>query len=185
MKALHPLLMIGFCLLVAACASEEHSDIRQWMKENTKDLRGGIPPLPKVVPYQPVPYLSDKQVDPFASSKIEPNSQNDRDGAGKGGKFRPNFEAREERNNLLEKYPLESIKMIGFLNVNHQPMAVVHVDKHVKQVKRGDYIGQDFGIVIEINEQQMVLKELVQDSAGDWTERTSTLQLQSKEGSKK
>ncbi len=184
MKTFHPLL-IGFCVLVAACASEEHSDIRQWMKENTKDLRGGIPPLPKVVPYQPVPYLSDKLVDPFASSKIEPENRQDRDSAGKAGKFRPNFEAREERNNLLEKYPLESIQMIGFLNVNHQPMAVVQVDKHVKQVKRGDYIGQDFGIVIEINDQQMVLKELVQDSAGDWTERTSTLQLQAKEGSKK
>jgi type IV pilus assembly protein PilP len=29
------------------------------------------------------------------------------------------------------------------------------------------------------------LRELIQDSAGDWTERKSSLYLQSKEGSKK
>lgn len=181
MRYLYP---IVFCVLLAACGGE-HEDIKQWMKENTKGLRGGVPKLPPVVPYQPVPYQVDKALDPFAPGKIEPES---RYGKGRGettSKFQPNFEARDMRNNLLEKYPLETIKMIGFLNVNNQPMAVVQVDKHVKQVKMGDYIGQDFGIVIQISDQEITLKELVQDSSGDWTERTSTLQLQAKEGSKK
>lgn len=180
MKRLCPIVL---CLLFAACSGGEHEDIKQWMKENTKDLRGGIQPLPKVVPYQPVPYLNDKLVEPFTSSKLEPENRQGQ-GAGKGLN-RPDFDARNERNNLLEKFPLESINMIGYLNVNHQPMAVVQVEKHVRQVKKGDYVGQDFGFVIEITDQQLVLKELVQDSAGDWTERTSTLQLQAKEGSKK
>lgn len=171
------------CLLLAACSGGEHEDIKQWMKENTKDLRGNVQPLPKVVPYQPVPYLSEKLMEPFASAKLEPEN---RQGEGSAkGKNRPDFEARNERNNLLEKFPLESISMIGYLNVNHQPMAVVTVDKHVRQVKKGDYIGQDFGFIVEITDQQIILKELVQDSAGDWNERTSTLQLQAKEGSKK
>jgi len=175
------LYLITICTLLAACSSE-HEDIKQWMKESSKDVRPGIPPLPKVIPYQAVPYLADKLVDPFVPGKIEPENKQGGDNGKKGG---PNFAARDERNNLLEKYPLESIKMIGFLNVNNQPMAVVQVEQHVKQVKRGDYIGQDFGIVIEINDQKMSLKELVQDSAGDWTERESILQLQAKEGSKK
>lgn len=179
MKRICPIL---FSCLLAACMGGEHEDIKEWMKENTKDLRGGIPPLPKVVPYQPVPYMSEKLLDPFAPSKLEPDNKA---GRGAAGRNAPDFDARNERNNLLEKFPLETISMIGFLYVNHQPMAVVQVEQHIKQVKKGDYIGQDFGFVTDITDHQLVLKELVQDSAGDWTERISTLQLRAKEESKK
>lgn len=179
MKRICPILLS--CLL-AACLGGEHEDVKQWMKENTKDLRGAIAPLPKVVPYQPVPYLNDKSLDPFALAKLEPDNKM---GKGTSGRNAPDFEARNERNNLLEKFPLETIRMIGFLNVNHLPMAVVQVEQHIKQVRKGEYIGQDFGFVTDITDHQLVLKELVQDSAGDWTERISTLQLQAKEEKKK
>jgi len=42
-------------------------------------------------------------------------------------------------------------------------------------------MGQNFGVITRINEDQVVLKELVQDAAGDWVERESTLQLQAQE----
>ena len=35
-----------------------------------------------------------------------------------------------------------------------------------------------FGVVTGISDTEIKLKELVQDSAGDWTERSSALQLQ-------
>jgi type IV pilus assembly protein PilP len=38
-------------------------------------------------------------------------------------------------------------------------------------------MGQDYGVVTAITDGEIRLKELVQDSAGDWTERSSTLQL--------
>jgi len=176
---------IAICIVLGACSGEEHQDIRNWMKENTKDLKGNVPKLPPVIPYQPVPYVVEGPLDPFNSAKIEPESKRGSAGSGKAGALQPNFEARELRNSLLEKYPLETLKMIGFLNVNKQPMAVIQIEQHVRQVKIGDYIGQDFGIVTQITEQGVSLRELIQDSAGDWSERTSTLQMQAKEGSKK
>ena len=75
--------------------------------------------------------------------------------------------------------------MIGYLNVNKQPLAVIQVDDKVKQIKVGDYIGLDFGMVTKITDKDVELRELIQDSAGDWSERKSSLYLQSKEGSKK
>ena len=39
-------------------------------------------------------------------------------------------------------------------------------------------MGQNFGLITKITESEIDLKEIVQDSAGDWTERTSTLILQ-------
>ncbi|MGE5472413.1 MAG: pilus assembly protein PilP [Bacteroidota bacterium] len=178
------LILIALCGLLGACSGGDHEDLKQWMADSSKDMRGNIPKLPEVLPYQPVPYDVEGMLDPFKASKIEPESKS-RQGAGRGGAFQPDFEARDLRNSLLEKYPIESLKMIGYLNVNKQPMAVIQVEDKVKQVKVGDYIGLDFGMVTKITDKDLELRELVQDSAGDWSERKSSLYLQSKEGSKK
>ncbi|MBK8890057.1 MAG: pilus assembly protein PilP [Dechloromonas sp.] len=154
------------------------------MADNTKDMRGRIPKLPEVKAYEPVPYDVEVLLDPFKASKIEPESKN-RQGSGKGGAFQPDFEARDLRNSLLEKYPVESLKMIGYLNINRRPIAVIQVENKVKQVKVGDYVGLDFGLVTQVTEKEVLLRELIQDSAGDWSERTSSLYLQGKEGSNK
>lgn len=178
------LILITLASALGACSGTDHEELRQWMAESAKDMRGSIAKLPEVKPYQPVPYDVEGMLDPFKPGKIEPESKY-KQVAGKGGAFQPDFEARELRNSLLEKYPLESLKMIGYLNVNRQPIAVVQVDDKVKQVRVGDYIGLDFGMVTKITDKDVELRELVQDSAGDWSERKSSLYLQSKEGSKK
>ena len=178
------LILVALCGALGACSGGDNEDLKRWMDENSKDLRGNIQPLPEVKPYQPVPYDLEGILDPFKSSKIEPESKN-RPGTGQGGAFQPDFEARDLRNSLLEKYPVESLKMIGYLNVNRRPIAVIQVEDKVKQVKVGEYVGLDFGMVTQITDKEVVLRELIQDSAGDWSERTSSLYLQGKEGSKK
>lgn len=175
---------LALCVLLGACSGGDHEDLKQWMADNSKDLRGNVQKLPEVLPYQPVPYDVEGMLDPFKANKIEPESKY-KNASGKGGAFQPDFEARELRNSLLEKYPLESLKMIGYLNVNNHPMAVVQVEDKVKQVKAGDYIGLDFGMVTKVSDKEIELRELIQDSAGDWSERKSSLLLQSTEGSKK
>lgn len=177
------LIVIALGGALAACSGGDHEDLRQWMQESAKDLRGNIPKLPEVTPYVPVPYDAEAMLDPFRPNKIEPEAKQ-RQG-GKGGAFQPDFEAREVRNSLLEKYPLESLKMIGYLNVNNRPIAVIQAEQNVKQVKVGEYMGLDFGMVTRITDTEVTLRELVQDSAGDWSERSSSLYLQGKEGSKK
>jgi type IV pilus assembly protein PilP len=44
-------------------------------------------------------------------------------------------------------------------------------------VRKGNYMGQNFGVITAIDEGQISLKELVQDSTGDWVERVTSLQL--------
>ena len=46
------------------------------------------------------------------------------------------------------------------------------------RVRKGNYMGQNFGVILAIDEGQISLKELVQDGAGEWIERESALQLQ-------
>lgn len=175
------ILLLTLCAMLAACADGDHEDVRRWMEDNSRDLRGRIAKLPEVLPYQPVPYEVESLTDPFRPSKIEPDAKY-RQGNGKGGAFQPDFEARDLRNEVLEKYPLESLTMIGRLVINGRPIALIKYEDRVRQVKVGGYIGLDFGVVTAITENEVKVKELVQDSAGDWSERSSSLLLQSKEG---
>lgn len=164
--------MLLACLGLAACGGEEHQDLRQWMKESTKDFKGRIPPLPEIKSFPAVAYEASDLTDPYSPAKIEPERK-----AGGGG-LKPDFERRREP---LEAFPLESLKMVGTLIKGKMVHALIQADKNLYQAKIGNYMGQNFGIVTDIKETELTLKELVPDSLGDYAERTSTLQLQEKQ----
>lgn len=164
--------MLLACLVLAGCGGEDHQDLRQWMKESTKDFKGKIPPLPEIRSFPAVAYEASDLVEPYNASKIEPERK-----AGGGG-IKPDLDRRKEP---LEAYPLESLKMVGTLTKGKMVHALVQADKNLHQVKIGNYMGQNFGIITDINETEVQLKELVPDSLGDYAERTSTLQLQEKQ----
>lgn len=165
------------------CGGAEHEELQQWMRDVSKDMTGKVPPLPQIRPYEPVAYNVEDMLEPFNTAKIEPEGKGRR-GLAKGSGFQPDFEAREMRNSLMEKYPLESMRMIGFMNINNKAMAAIQVDQVVNQVKVGEYIGLDFGKITKITDQEITIQEIVEDSGGDWSERMNTLQLQAKEGNK-
>lgn len=154
-------------LLVAGCGGESHQDLRAWMQDQGKGVRGKLDPLPQVKPYEPFTYNAFDLADPFKPRKIEPVKG--------GSKLAPDLNRRKEP---LEAYPLESLQMVGTLQRGKSTFALVRTtDKDVYQVKVGNYMGQNFGVIVNIGDGDIRLKELVQDGAGDWTERTSTLQL--------
>ena len=43
------ILLLG--LMLTACSGGDHQDLRQWMAEVSKDIKGRIPPLPQVKLY--------------------------------------------------------------------------------------------------------------------------------------
>lgn len=157
-------------VVLAACGSEEHEDIKSWMRESTKDLKGRVQPLPEMKNFPVVAYDAGNLVSPFDPKKIEPEKK-----AAGGGGLKPDLNRRREP---LESYPLESLKMVGSISKGTSTIAIVQVDKTVHHVRTGNYLGQNFGVITQITEGDLTLKELVQDSSGDWVERSSSLQLQ-------
>lgn len=165
-------LALALALSMVGCGGGEHEDLKQWMAASTKDLRGKVPPLPEIKPFPVVAYDAADLVDPFNPKKLEPNKQQ-KSGTG----LQPDLNRQREP---LEAYPLESLKMVGTLMQSKKFHALVQADKTLHQVRVGNYLGQNFGVITKIAETEVSLKELVQDSSGDWTERMSTLQLQEK-----
>ncbi|MEI7428921.1 MAG: pilus assembly protein PilP [Betaproteobacteria bacterium] len=164
------------CLVLMACSGAEHDDLRQWMSEASKDIKGRIPPLPKVKPYEPVSYDTGNLLDPFKPGKI--GLEQKKSG---GGGLRPDMDRPREP---LEAYPLESLKYVGVMTKKKISYAIIQVDGSLYQVRVNNYMGQNFGVISKLTESEVVLKELIQDSAGDWVERESTLLLQGQEGIK-
>jgi len=165
-------LALMLVLLLAACGGEEFGDLKAELKEKTKDLRGKIDPLPVVKPYEPVPYKVYDQPDPFGPDKIELVTKTASSG---GGALKPDLNRPKEP---LEAYPLETLKMVGVWQQPKSTFALVKADAGLFRVKVGNYLGQNFGLVTAISGNQIQLRELIQDAAGDWSERQSTLQLQ-------
>jgi type IV pilus assembly protein PilP len=166
-------LALAAVLLGAGCGGDEHSDLKEELNQLTKDLRGRVDPLPQVRPYEPVPYTAEGQIDPFRPERIEVA------GAGRAASASTALidEQKKRPPEPLEAFPLESIQMLGTITQAKETFALVKAGPNLYRVKKGNYMGQNFGVITGIDEAQISLKELVQDSTGDWVERVSSLQL--------
>ncbi len=165
------------CAGLVGCSSEEHGDLRSFVREADKLPHGRIPALPEVKPYEPFTYSAFDLTDPFKPRKIEPPKN-----AGSGS-LAPDLNRRREP---LEAYPLESLRMVGTLEQNKQMFALVRApDQALFRVKNGNYVGQNFGRIVGISESSVKLKEIVQDSGGNWEEKEQALLLQEEQEARK
>lgn len=173
MSAIRSFALLTLFSLLAGCGGGEHEDIKQWMAESSKDLRGKAPPLPELKPFPAVSYSAADQLDPFSPGRVEPEK---RGGAGNA----PDFNRPREQ---LENFPLEALSYVGLVSKRKDAArhALIRAEGVIYQVGKGNYLGQDFGRIVEIADTEIALVETVQDPSGqtnDWVERRMTLQLQ-------
>ena len=161
------LLTATLALTLAGCSSEI-DELKSFVRDSEKGLPRRIDPLPPVKPFEPFTYEGFDLPDPFKPRKLAPPKE------GSGGGLAPDLNRRKEP---LEAFPLEQLKMVGTLSQGKDTYAIVRAEKTLYRVRKGNYMGQNFGLITDINEGEIKLKEIVQDSAGDWAERQSVLPL--------
>ena len=169
--ALVLVLVLGSSLL-AGCEGETQQ-LQEWMEQQRREVRPSVAPLAAPKKFNPVPYANAQQVDPFSTQKLSV--------ALKQESKQPNSLLAAEMNRRkepLEAFPLDAMSMVGSVAKAGRPFALLRVDNLLYQVKAGDYLGQNYGRVLRITETEVALREVVQDAAGEWTERNATLQLQ-------
>jgi type IV pilus assembly protein PilP len=158
---------LGIVLALTACGDGGMDDLRSFVDEAGKDMQGKIEPLPEVKAYEPFTYNAFDLPDPFKPRKLS---------TGGGGGMQPDLTRPKEP---LEAFSLETLKMVGAMSQKGAVHAVIKTpDNAIYHVKKGNYAGQNFGLITQISDSEVTLREIVQDSAGDWAERTSTLVLQ-------
>jgi len=159
---------------LAACSGDQE-ELQQWMEQQRREVHPNVAPLSPPKKFDPQPYIAANGVEPFSPQKLVV--------ALKQEARQPNSLLAAELNRRkepLEAYPLDNVAMVGSVSKQGRQYALLKVDNLLYQVKVGDYVGQNYGRITKISETEVALREIVQDAAGEWTERVSTLQLQEK-----
>jgi len=172
---------VGAIVVLVGCGSSNEEKIRNWMAEERNQTRPKVDPIPEPIQFKPEAYVNAAAMEPFSNLKLTQALNRDASQvAANGALVAPELARRKEP---LEAFPLDSAVLVGSIIKEGRPVALVKVDNLLYQVKLGSYLGQNYGRVTKISESEVSLREIVQDTAGEWIERVAVLQLQ--EGTKK
>lgn len=167
-----PPLLLAALAVLGGC-SDEQDELSQWMEQQKREVKPDVQPISPPKKFNPQAYVAGMGVEPFSTQKLSV--------ALKQEARQPNSLLAGEvnrRKEPLEAYPLDSMSMVGSVVRAGRPYALLRVDNLLYQVKPGDYLGQNYGKITKITETDVALREIVQDAAGEWIERSSALQLQ-------
>ena len=168
--------LLAVSLALAACAPSGQEELQQWMSQQRAQTRPKVEPIPEPKKFTPQAYTQERAVDPFSNQKLtQALKRESAQTTTTASLVAPELARRKEP---LEAYPLDAMTMVGSLIKQGKPVALVRVDNLLYQVRPGNYLGQNYGRIVKVDETEVVLREIVQDSAGEWIERTATLQLQ-------
>jgi type IV pilus assembly protein PilP len=166
----------GLAILLAACTSSGQDELQAWMQSERNSIRPSIKPIPEPTKFVPQAYGGERLLPPFSSEKLASVLRGTQAApAASSALIEPELTRRKQP---LEAFPLDTMSMVGSLNREGQLVALVKVDSLLYQVRPGSYLGQNYGRVTRITETELVMREIVQDSAGEWIERAAALQLQ-------
>ena len=159
---------------LSACDSGQ-DDLQRWMAEQRAQVKPSVPPISEPKKFTPQTYTEASSFEPFNILKLTQALRRESNQPSTSELIAPELARRKE---ALEAFPLDSMAMVGSMNRNGQPVALVRVDKLLYKVRVGEFLGLNYGRITRINETEVALREIVQDAAGEWIERVATLQLQ-------
>jgi type IV pilus assembly protein PilP len=157
-------LILGYSLL-AGCSSRD-GELNSFIETTKGEPGGRVEPLPEVKPYDSFVYGGGGKRSPFLPGGT---------GAGSNPLIRPTTNRTRE---FLEQFSLDTLKMVGTLNIGGRPSALVQVkDGRVHRVEVGNYIGQSDGRVTDISANKVTIMEVVPDGLGGYMQRPAAIGL--------
>lgn len=166
--------LLGLCvaLALAGCSRDVTStpgdapNLEKWVAEIKARPAPPLDPLPVMQQFETFEYAAQGLRDPFS------NDFGDRGG---GSGPRPDSDRRKQ---VLEKFSLDALDMVGTLGTGSNMVALVMAPDGVTyRVQPGAYMGESDGRVTGVFEDRIELVELVPDGAGGWLERQATVAL--------
>lgn len=164
---------LAVLLLLAGCGESDVREVRDWMEQVKNETKASVKPLPAPKDFIPFAYENEDAIDPFNPAKLL--TELARAAETSNNPNRPDLNRPKE---VLENYPLDTMRMVGSLQKGGINYALLQIDQAVYQVKTGQRLGQNHGLVTRVTEGAIDIREVVQDAGGDWVERMSKLELQ-------
>jgi len=161
----------GVSLTMLSGCSNSVDDLDSYFAAERKKPPVAIAPIPEVKPYLRYAY-PEHEKDPFDAAMLAPNTVREQvidTGVSVDTTRVPEF---------LEGFPLDSLKMVGTVEKDKTLWALIKIpDGAVQTVKPGNYLGQNFGKIVNINEVNMDMIETVSNGLGGYKERDISITL--------
>lgn len=156
-------------LLLLGCAAEEHEDLREWMREEARGMKGKVAPLPEITAFPVVAYETESLTPPFAPGKIVTMEA-------VADKTAPD---RSRPQQPLEIFPIEDLKVMGIIMAGDVPYALIQTPppNKPKHVRVGEYMGRSFGRITAISRDSVTVLESVKDANGAWVAQEKVLMV--------
>ena len=147
-------------LLLADCASQDMSDLQDYVNEVKSRPASGIEPIPEVKQVVGFVYMPKNRRDPF--TRQEDDAAVTETILDNG--VRPDPNRRKEE---LESYSLDTLRMVGTLEQEEDRWGLVKTsDGTIHRVAPGNYMGQNDGRITRVSEDKIELIELVPTGSG-------------------
>ena len=155
--------------LLSAC-SQDVSDLQTFIAQTKSSHVGSVKPIPSFKPYESFSYSAAELRDPFESTRdIED------EGVTKTSLLNPDSTRPRQP---LEVYPLDTLSMVGLLEQGDQLWGLIKDSQNsVHRVQVGNYMGQNEGRIIDINESAVYLVEIIPDGLGGYIERDASIAI--------
>lgn len=169
------LLMIGIVFssfLLSSCMLEKNSELKAFVDEVRARPAGKIEPLPDFDEYDSFTYSAAGIRSPFRlilASKEESSASGE-------STVLPDFERPKEP---LEAFTLSELAMVGTVTKpdGYLWALIKNPQGIVSAVKYGQYLGKNFGKVVDVTTKKISILEIVPDGPGRWIERPQVMIL--------
>lgn len=171
-KSLYRLLAgLGLAIAITGCVGNDYQDLRDYVAQVKSRPPSGIEPLPPIPAYESFTYNSADLRNPFLPLDTPSEEEQIVEASGPG----PDLNRQKEE---LEGYPLDTLRMVGTLDLKGQLWGLVRTsDRVIHRVLPGNYLGQNYGKISRITANKIELSEFVTTGSGKWRERDASIAL--------
>ena len=158
--------------LVGCASDRQHSDLDNKMSDARTRPQGVIEPLPVYPEAERFNYSALALRSPFEPPAIVTGDE----------KVSGNAVVAPDQSRAKESLELVSyaeLSMVGILARGDKIWALVDDGgSKVHRVKRGNYIGRNFGLITQVNRRELEIMETVPDGKGGWINRPRTMAIE-------
>ncbi|ARS51898.1 pilus assembly protein PilP [Kushneria konosiri] len=168
-----PLVVMTLCLALWGCERNDTAQLDAELETLRNRPVGHLDALPEQPAYQPLHYDAGGRRSPFASA---PGMVVAAPAASPSpGSVSPDPERAREP---LERYALESLRLVGTLSVGARTIALIRTPEgRVVRLGYREHIGENSGRVTRIGSDHIEITELAPDGRGGFSEVSRTLTL--------